>query len=243
MKKPAYIYLFIIFIIHFSLFTITDLMAQQKGMYLKVEVKKDVTLEVRFLLYLPEGYHQTKEKYPLLLFLHGMDERGEMLDFVKKHGPPRLIEQGKDFPFIVVSPQCPEDTVGWSVEVLNMLLDEMESRYRVKKNCIFVTGLSMGGAGTWNLAITYPKRFAAIAPVCGWADPEQAAKIKDLPIWVFHGAKDDVVPAERSISMVNALKALGSPVKFTLYPYANHDSWTDTYNNPEFWEWLTEQCK
>ncbi len=218
------------------------MMSQQKGMYFKVEVKKNVTLEVRFLLYLPEGYDKNKDKYPLMLFLHGMGERGDMLDLIKKNGPPMKIEQGYKYPFIVVSPQCPDEEL-WSVEVLDMLLDEMVSRYRVKENCIFVTGLSMGGAGTWDLAMAYPDRFAAIVPVCGYTDPAGASKIKDLPVWVFHGAKDDVVAPEQSVNMVNALKALGSPVKFTLYPDANHDAWTETYNNPELVDWMMGYCQ
>ena len=106
-----------------------------------------------------------------------------------------------------------------------------------------MTGLSMGGAGTWDLAITYPKRFAAIAPVCGFTDTTNAAEIKDLPVWVFHGAKDDVVSPEESINMVNALTALGSPVKFTLYPEADHDSWTETYNNQELYDWMMGFCQ
>ena len=123
-----------------------------------------------------------------------------------------------------------------------MLLDEMVRRYRVNEDCIFVTGLSMGGTGTWQLAYAYPERFAAIVPICGYADPTQAEKIKDLPVWVFHGAKDDVVPPEQSIKMVEALKALGSPVKFTLFPEANHDSWTDAYNSQELWDWMLGLC-
>ena len=243
LRKHTFIFVSLLFTFHYSLFTPKDIMAQQKGMNFKVEVEKDVILEVRFLLYLPEGYDRSEDKYPLMLFLHGSGERGDMLDLVKKNGPPMLIGQGQSFPFIVVSPQCPLEDTAWSVEVLDMLLDEMVSRYRVNEKCIFVTGLSMGGAGTWNLAIAYPNRFAAIAPVCGYVDPSLASAIKNLPVWVFHGAKDDVVSPDQSINMVNALKALGNPVKFTLYPDANHDSWTETYNNPEVYEWLMGNCQ
>jgi predicted peptidase len=229
-------------IFNFSFLIPLKVFSQQTGMYFKVEVRKHVTLESRFLLYLPEGYDTIDRQWPLLLFLHGSGECGDMLEFVKKNGPPNMIEHGYKFPFIVVSPQCPEGE-RWSVEVLDMVLDEMIRLYKVDENCIYVTGLSMGGEGTWNLAFTYPDRFAAIVPVCGWTDPEQAKKIKDLPIWIFHGAKDDVVPLSESEDMVNALKALGSPVKFTVYPDADHDAWTETYNNPELWEWLMEQHK
>lgn len=229
-------------IFNFSLFISEQGMSQQIGKYFKIEVQQDVSLESWFLLYLPEGYDSLDRKWPLLMFLHGTGERGNILELLKIQGPPKSIEYGKSFPFIVVSPQCPEDE-RWSVEVLDMLLDEMARRYRVDTNCLFVTGLSMGGQATWELAYTYPDRFAAIAPVCGWTDVSQASKIKKLPVWVFHGANDDVVPPEESINMVNALKALGSPVKFTLYPEADHDAWTETYDNPELWEWLMEQCR
>lgn len=220
-------------------------MAQQTGKYFKVETRKNVFLESWLLLYLPEGYDSlVAERWPLLLFLHGSGERGEMLDLVKRNGPPRMIEEGRKFPFIVVSPQCPEDQ-RWEtrIEVLDMLLDEMTSRYRVDTNRIYVTGLSMGGQGTWDLAFAYPARFAAIVPVCGWTRPSQAGLIRDLPVWVFHGAKDDVVPLTQSEEMVNALKALGSPVKFTVYPEAGHDAWTQAYQEAEMWEWLLEQRK
>jgi predicted peptidase len=226
--------------LHFSLLIPMEAKSQQKGMYFKVEVRKNVILESRFLLYLPGGYDTLDRQWPLMLFLHGSGERGDMLEMVKKNGPPNMIEFGYKFPFIVVSPQCPKDEI-WSVDVLDMLLDEMALRYRVDTSRIFVTGLSMGGTGTWDLAVAYPDRFAAIVPICGRGDPDKAAVIKDLPIWVFHGAKDDVVPPELSINMVKALKALGSPVKFTLYPDAGHDAWTETYDNPGLYEWMMEQ--
>lgn len=219
-----------------------NLFSQQTGMSFKVEVKKHVFLETNFLLYLPEGYDKSGQQWPLLLFLHGSGETGDMLDFVKKNGPPKMIDHGYKFPFIVVSPQCPDEQT-WSVEVLDMLLNEMARLYEVDIDRIYVTGLSMGGTATWDLAIAYPQRFAAIVPICGRVVPDGAARIKDIPVWVFHGAKDDIIPAEISENMVDALRSFGSPVKFTLYPEAGHDSWTETYNNPELWEWLEEQHK
>ena len=242
MKNLSHFFRFSFFVFHFSLLIPLIGQSQQTGHYIRVEVEKDVFLESRFLLYLPEGYDTLNRKWPLLLFLHGSGERGTVIEMVKKHGPPKLIEYGRSFPFIVVSPQCPEDQ-DWSVDVLDMLLDELVIRYKVDTGQIFVTGLSRGGTGTWNLAVAYPERFAAIAPICGRANPANASMIKDLPVWVFHGAKDDIVPLEDSENMVKALKALGSPVKFTVYPEAGHDSWTETYDNPELWEWFMEQHK
>jgi predicted peptidase len=242
MTKPArcFVFLFSFLIFLISFFQEEEVMSQQTTKYFKVWTGKEDYLEARCLLYLPEGYDALERNWPLLLFLHGKGESGDMIELVKKHGPPMLIGHGTKFPFIVISPQCPEEH-RWSIEVLDMVLTEMLEQYRVDTDRIYVTGLSMGGEATWKLAIAYPDRFAAIVPICGWTDPQFAPVIKKLPVWVFHGAKDDVVPLSESEDMVNALKGLGSPVKFTVYPEANHDSWTETYNNPEMWEWLGEQ--
>ena len=202
------------------------------------EVK--ITLSANYLLYLPKEYDESDLEFPLVLFLHGAGERGTDLEKVKVHGLPRLINEGKEFPFIVVSPQCPEDMF-WNTDILSALLDEIEESYRVDKNRIYVTGLSMGGNGTWSLALAQPDRFAAIAPVCGWSVPSVACKIKNIPIWVFHGAKDNVVPISSSEVIVEKLKSCGSDVNFTVYPEANHDSWTETYNNEELYKWFMEQ--
>lgn len=199
------------------------------------------TESLSYLLHLPSDYAKSRRKrWPLLLFLHGSGERGSDIKKVKVHGPPKLIEQGKDFPFIVVSPQCP-DGRWWDVDVLSALLDSVSKTHRVDKDRIYCTGLSMGGFGTWSLAQAFPDRFAAIAPICGGGDPKQVASLGQLPIWVFHGGKDPVVSVERANDMVNALKAIGSNVKLTVYPEAGHDSWTVTYDNPELYDWLLAQ--
>ena len=148
---------------------------------------------------------------------------------------------GKKFPFILVSPQSPGR--GWNPDTLSALLDDVEKNYRVDKNREYLTGLSMGGYGTWALAAAQPHRFAAVAPICGGGNPKDAEKLKALPIWVFHGAKDPTVPLARSQEMVDALKSAGSEVKFTIYPDAVHDSWTETYDNPEFYTWLLSHTK
>jgi predicted peptidase len=198
-------------------------------------VTMDVSL--RYLVSLPEGYGKDDKQWPLVLFLHGSGERGKTIDSVKKHGPARLVDQGRSFPFILISPQCPEDE-RWSMPVLNALLDDVERRFAVDRRREYVTGLSMGGSGTWKLAMMYPKRFAAIAPICGGGDTALVASLKNVPVWAFHGKKDPVVPVERSENLVRALKAAGGDVRLTVYPEAGHDSWTETYNNPEIYEWL-----
>lgn len=196
----------------------------------------------RYLLYLPPEYDaaDSSRDWPLMLFLHGAGERGSDLEKVKIHGPPKLIAQGRHFPFIVVSPQCPEGR-WWDIDVLSALLDHIVANYNVDRDRIYVTGLSMGGFGTWSLAAKEPHRFAAIAPICGGGEPADAPKLKHLPVWVFHGAVDNVVPIQRSKDMVEALEAVGGNVEFTTYPLAGHDSWTETYNNQDLYDWMLRQ--
>lgn len=203
------------------------------------EMEIKVTIKLRYLLSLPEGYDK-KEKWPLVLFLHGAGERGTDINKVKVHGPPKLIAKGKQFPFICVSPQCPKGR-WWDARELNELITHIQSKHKVDADRIYVTGLSMGGFGTFALAAHAPERFAAIAPVCGGGDPIHAFRTHHIPTWVFHGGKDRVVPEQRSKEMVDALKEKKCDVKYTVYPEAGHDSWTATYDNPEFYEWLLKQ--
>jgi len=196
-------------------------------------------VQMDYLLYLPRDYDQ-QDKWPLLLFLHGAGERGDQLDLVRQHGPPRLIGEGREFPMIVVSPQCPKER-WWQPTDLTVLIDEIVRTHHVDEDRIYVTGLSMGGFGTWSLAAYTPHRFAAIAPICGGGEAYWTRSFAHLPVWVFHGAKDQAVPLERSEQMVEALKRYNGNVKLTIYPDAEHDSWTETYNNPEFYTWLLQQ--
>jgi predicted peptidase len=198
--------------------------------------EKAVRKSARYLLYLPPDYSEEKS-WPLVLFLHGAGERGTDLDLVTKHGLPKLIREGQDFPFIVLSPQCPEGT-WWDTEMLLHLLDETVATHRVDPDRVYVTGLSMGGFGTWELLLRAPDRFAAAAPICGGGIPYLAEWFRHVPVWAFHGGKDPVVPLRASEDMVQALKACDGDVQFTVYPEAGHDSWTETYQNPELYRWL-----
>jgi len=201
-------------------------------------------LSCKYLLFLPEGYGKGEQKWPLMMFLHGAGERGSDLNLVKKHGPPKIVESRKDFPFIVVSPQCPADD-WWTekTEVLIHLLDEIEGWYKVDTERVYLTGLSMGGYGTWALASEHPERFAAVVPICGGGKRFMAWRLKDVPVWAFHGGKDNVVPVKESEDMVEAVKGRGGDAKLTVYPEAGHDSWTATYDNPELYDWLLKHRK
>ena len=216
--------------------------AQEKGAQVPLSLEKPVTkvFKIKYLLYLPKEYGKdANEKWPLILFLHGAGESGDDLEKVKVHGPPKLAAQGKEIPFIVVSPQSARG--GWDAETLDVLLNEVTGKYSVDPDRIIVTGLSMGGFGTWNLAMEFPNRFAAIAPICGGGLAARARRIRHIPTWVFHGAKDNVVPLKASQDMVDALKAAGADPKFTIYPEAGHDSWTEAYNDKALWEWFLAQ--
>lgn len=198
-----------------------------------------VRVQLQYLLYLPKDYDK-QASWPLLLFLHGAGERGDDLELVKKHGLPKLIAAGKQFPFIVVSPQC-RKAGRWEPIELVALLDDLSKKYKVDDDRIYVTGLSLGGFGTWRLAAFAPDRLAAIAPICGGGEKHWAKQFTHLPVWAFHGGKDQGVPLERSQMMINALKKAGGDPKLTIYPEAGHDSWTETYNNPKLYEWLLQQ--
>jgi predicted peptidase len=216
----------------------TMIEGQQQSATFSTRLTWDVSTQ--YLVYLPEGYASGQQQWPLVLFLHGAGERGADLEIVKRHGPPKLVAGGKEFPFILISPQCPEDET-WSPRILDALLDEVERMYRVDPDRIYLTGLSMGGNGTWRLAMARPDRFAAIAPICGWGDTNTVCVLKHVPVWAFHGKKDKVVLFERSEKLVKALKKCGGLVQFTAYPKAEHDSWTETYDNPALYEWLLAQ--
>jgi predicted peptidase len=203
------------------------------------EKQVTLSLSLKYLLYLPPGYEKGDKRWPLVVFLHGRGEVGEDLQKVKIHGPPKLIDAGRSFPFVVLSPQSPQR--GWNILALNALLDQVLKEHRIDEDRVYLTGLSMGGRGTWDWAAANPERFAALAPICGSGNPQDARGIKDIPVWAFHGAKDPGVLLERSEDMVKVIQAAGGSAKLTVYPEAAHDAWTVTYNNPELYNWLLEQ--
>jgi len=197
---------------------------------------------VEYFIHIPEGYKESEKPWPLILFLHGAGSVGEELDKIKRNGLARTLAAKAEHPvrkFLVVSPQSQRR--GWNTRVLNALLNHVIKTYQVDEQRVYLTGLSMGGYGSWSMAAAYPNRFAAVVPICGGGNPATAEKIKGIPIWVFHGEKDTVVPFSQSERMVKALEEVGGKVKFTRYPEAGHDAWTETYRNPKLYEWLLEQ--
>ena len=193
-----------------------------------------------YIEYIPENYDETK-KYPLVVQLHGAGERGDGKDdlpIVAVHGFSKLFEKEKcDFECITVMPQCPKDTF-WAarVESIGKFIDEIIARRPIDEKKIYLTGLSMGGYGTWYTAMAYPKKFAAIAPVCGGGMAWNAG-VLDMPIRVFHGAEDNLVDVRNSDEMVDKLKFLGKNVQYTRLDGVMHNVWDHTYD-AELMEWF-----
>lgn len=202
-------------------------------------------LKLHYYVYYPQAAKQ--EEVPLVIFLHGAGERGSDLSLLTKHGLPKQAAAGEEFPFILVAPQCPSDwTWERSLAELDALLEELLAKYPIDRSRIYLTGLSMGGFGTWHWAARRPKAFAALVPICGGTMPllgfpEKIAVLKDVPIWVFHGTDDQVVPIWRSRELVEVLEQAGSNVKFTQYEGVGHNSWDLAYNEPELLPWLLAQ--
>lgn len=190
---------------------------------------------------LPREYSQRRERWPLLIFLHGSGERGTDLEKVKVHGPPMLVAQGAAYPCIVVSPQLEETTRWWDTERLHKLLGGLKARLHVDPLRCVGTGLSLGGFGMWHWASTYPRDLAAVAPVCGFGDPAKVAAMRGVPVRAYHGDQDSVVPLAPHVACVEALRAAGGTASLTVYPGVGHDSWTPAYQDPGLMPWLLAQ--
>lgn len=212
-----------------------------------------------YRLMTPENY-DPNQKYPLVLFLHGAGERGDNNSAQLVHGMKDFAsdENRAKYPCFVMAPQCPNGKkwaeVDWGADThktpaepsdpMRLTLEAiagLEKHFSIDKQRLYVTGLSMGGYGTWDLIARKPNMFAAAIPICGGGDETDAAKIAKIPVWVFHGDKDGAVKVERSRRMVKAIEAAGGKPRYTEYPGVGHDSWSRTYADPNVFEWLFSQ--
>ncbi len=199
---------------------------------------------VSYLLYLPKNY-DGKTAMPFLLFLHGRGESYGPVSLVAKWGPPRFAARGDELPMILLSPQCPGDD-SWNRPTqqkrLVELLENAMQTLAIDQDRVYLSGLSMGGFGSWRLAADHAEKFAAVIPICGGGNPEDADKLKNLPMWVFHGDKDGAVPFQLSVDMVDAIqKAGGQKIRFTSLEHVGHNSWSPAYALPELFEWMLKQ--
>ena len=213
------------------------------GQSAQQKMKTTIQAEINYLMFLPKDYANTGKPSPMIVFLHGSGERGSDLEKVKAWGPPAIVEKNPDFPFIVLSPQCPEGQ-WWNIFLLKGMIDDVLAKYNVDKSRVYLTGLSMGGFGAWDLAMTFPDYFAAVAPICGGGNPILVSKLKNTPVWVFHGKKDESVPEQQSAIMVEALKKIGADVEYTVLPEGSHsDAWIYAYDKAGLFDWFLKHQK
>ncbi|KIA85763.1 prolyl oligopeptidase family serine peptidase [Flavobacterium sp. AED] len=197
--------------------------------------------EMGFALHIPAN---TKDKKPLIIFLHGSGEKGTDIEKVKIHGPFKYIKN-HELDAYILAPQCPENEE-WNNEVLYRLILKIQKENNIDPNRIYLTGLSLGGWGTWNLAFAHPDMFAAIVPISGFVDLiqlEEACKIAAIPTRVFHGLMDDVVNPDYAIAIYKELKKCNGNVELTIFDDAGHDSWSRVYDNQEIYDWMFKQIK
>lgn len=207
-------------------------------------VHKSEAGDSKYVLFVPHGYDGSK-KYPLILFLHGAGERGDdgQLPVMQGIGNAIKFKGGeKKFPCFVIFPQCKKRS-SWKADSPDgkralAILEEIQKNYKIDNNRIYLTGLSMGGYGTWSLATAHPNKWAAIAPICGGGDPAAAESIKHIPCWCFHGAEDKAVPVGRSREMIKALEKVGGQPRYSEFPYVGHNSWDSAYVTPELIPWM-----
>ncbi len=202
-----------------------------------------------YMLYLPNGYMDQPDKaWPLIVFLHGYGDRGDNVSVLAKASPFMYIREKGPLPAIIAAPllNSSPEYASFPVEYLDGVVTEIQSQYRVDPQRLYLTGLSMGGEATYRYALHQPDRFAALAPLSAYLDQPDLYDLKsiqDLPIWAIHGENDIVVPLAKAQQVVDALKAAGNDVRFTVLPGHDHDTWTDTYSDPAFYDWLFQQVK
>ncbi len=200
-----------------------------------------IKADYKYQLYLPKGYSTTKTAYPLVIYLHGGSQRGNDLTKLNVYGPPSLVSKGQDFPFIIASPQCPDDKF-WSTDNwFEPLYADLTTKYRIDPKRVYLTGISMGGYGAWQTAVAYPDKFAAVVPLCGGCDDStQVCNIKNIPIWTFHGTADDLIPIDETERLVRRLEQCRGNVKFTRLKNTGHDI-QYLYEDKSIYRWMLQQ--
>ena len=214
--------------------------------YCKTEIKSKSTSELGYILTSPSNINEN-ERLPLIIFLHGAGERGEDLEKLKCYCIPKLFCNNQDYNGLRVftlSPQCPQEKtwIDFKTELFD-LFDEICEKYPIDKNRVSLCGISMGGFGTWELALTQPERFSAIAPLCGGGMNWRAWYVKDIPIRVYHGRRDDIVPLSQSEAMVNSIRLQGGNVEFTIYDDLSHNCWDRAFEETDLINWLAQSSK
>lgn len=211
-------------------------------MYTKHRWENQTHFNFGYVRYLPPDYDPAG-KYPLVFFLHGAGERGEDLDVACRHGYMKYVrEQGREYPFIFIAPQCPEGKYwGCYTESLLAFLDDLCKTLPIDPDRVYLTGLSMGGTGTWLLAMADPDRFAALVPICGSGICWNGETLKHLPIRIYHGDSDMVVPISESMTMLTAVNKRGGNAQINILYGVAHNAWETAYTDDSLLNWLMEQ--
>jgi predicted peptidase len=213
----------------------------QKDINGKLQIEIVQNKELGYALHIPAS---TKEKKPLIIFLHGSGEKGTDIELVKVHGPFKYLKTN-DLDAYVLAPQCPENEY-WDSEVLYRLILKIQKENNIDATRIYLTGLSMGGWGAWNLAFAHPEMFAALVPIAGFVDRVpmiENCKVATIPIRIFHGLLDDVVDVNYSIAIYKKLKTCNADIGLTIFDDAGHDSWTGVYDDKNIYDWMFQQIK
>ena len=192
-----------------------------------------------YFVLLPQDY-EGQGDCPMIFYLHGEGYETTDLGVLTSYGLGKYVEEHGDFPFVVVAPVYTQD---WETELLDQVLDEVTAEYHIDLDRIYVTGFDWGGRETYALAIAFPDRFAAIAPVAGWGDPEKAETISHLPVWIFHNDEDPVAPIENAQAMYDSLLAHGADVRLTVYSSDSHNAWDAAYSDSTLYAWFLSYAR
>ena len=213
-------------------------------MYTKHKWESDVFHNFGYVKYLPKDYDE-KKKYPLVFFLHGAGERGDDLDVAMRHGFMQHVrDEGKEYPFIFIAPQCPTGKYwGCYTESLLAFLDYICESLPIDTERVYLTGLSMGGTGSFMLAMAAPERFAALAPVCGSGIYWFGEALVDVPVMMYHGDLDEVVPIEESVEMLRAIHKRGGHAELKICYGVKHGAWNVAYEGDELVNWFLSKKK
>lgn len=205
------------------------------------------TAKYDYALYLPKDYStNTTKKYPLIIYLHGSSQRGNDLEKLKGYGLPYLVDKGQDFEFIIASPQCPSYKQWYTDNWFETLFQELTAKYRIDISRVYLTGVSMGGYGTFITALDFPDIFAAIVPLCGGVtdkDLTRLCNISKVPVWTFHGTADYVIPISETERVETGLKKCKGNIQFTRLEDEGHQIHYLYEQKPEIYEWLLKHKK
>jgi len=204
----------------------------------RLQTTKRQEVALNFWLRRPIGQNSP---FATVLYLHGAGDKGDDLELVRRHSLPRLVEDGLDFPFLLICPQCPAEAPGWPLDDLHLIVEHLRAEDMIDPRRLYLTGVSMGGRGAWEYAYWHASELAALVPVCGFGLPNLAPRLKNVPIWAWHGTDDEVLPVQRSDEMVEALHRASNSARYSRLIGVGHNCDHVAYGHADLWQWLAQQ--